>query len=273
MFIVFSMRGLCLASQRLTALAVLLQTLELLHVRAVFADGGVWRFAILRPEQRALPAPLRALCRLLLPYRPFVVLLGLRVLAALWLLGVGELGSALLVPWLCLSQLLIGVRFRGAANGGSDSMTMLLLIALGVASLAGLRGLMCRAALLYIAVQVTFSYVIAGLAKLRQPDWRNGRALCHFVASSPYGEPVWLQRILGRPYCGLLLSWFVMAFECGFPLAWIDQRLCMGLMLLGFGFHLTNAYVFGLNRFVFAWLAAYPALLYGCQFVHSGAGF
>jgi hypothetical protein len=31
-------------------------------------------------------------------------------------------------------------------------------------------------------------------------------------------------------------------------------------MAAGLVFHAGNAYVFGLNRFFFAWLAAYPAI-------------
>jgi hypothetical protein len=49
----------------------------------------------------------------------------------------------------------------------------------------------------------------------------------------------------------------VIAFECAFPLALIDARL---LSLLGIAFHVVNARVLGLNRFLWAWLAAYPAL-------------
>ena len=34
------------------------------------------------------------------------------------------------------------------------------------------------------------------------------------------------------------------------------------------GFHLANVYAFGLNRFLFAWLAAYPALYYCSSLLH-----
>ena len=63
------------------------------------------------------------------------------------------------------------------------------------------------------------------------------------------------------------LAWSVIGFECLFPLAWFDPRLCLLLMAAGAGFHLLNSYVFGLNRFLFAWLAAYPALWFCSQLV------
>jgi hypothetical protein len=34
-------------------------------------------------------------------------------------------------------------------------------------------------------------------------------------------------------------------------------------------FHLTNAVVFGLNRFLWAWLAAFPALLFWVERLHT----
>ena len=33
------------------------------------------------------------------------------------------------------------------------------------------------------------------------------------------------------------------------------------LLALGFTFHVVNAFVLGLNRFVWAWVATYPAIL------------
>ncbi|MET0391251.1 MAG: hypothetical protein ABW321_35085 [Polyangiales bacterium] len=250
-------------SQRLTALAVLLQAAEWLQVRASFADAGTWRYALLAPEHRVLPKPLRWLCAASLPYRPFVGLLVLRLLAAgWWLLG----GSVLLAPLLFVGQLLVCIRFRGTSNGGSDAMTLVLLLAHSVAALGGTE-LACRVALLYIAVQVTLSYLIAGLVKLRQADWRQGRALCHFVSASAYPAPRWLTRLLARPALAAPLACGVIAFESLAPLAWLDPRVCAVFLAAGACFHALNAYVFGLNRFFWAWLAGYPALAYGCLYL------
>ena len=37
---------------------------------------------------------------------------------------------------------------------------------------------------------------------------------------------------------------------------------CAGILVAAIGFHLVNFYAFGLNRFLFAWAAAYPALYF-----------
>jgi Vitamin K-dependent gamma-carboxylase len=251
-------------TERLIALAVALQTLELLQIRAVCADHGVWRFALLRAEYALLPFPVRQLCELCCPYRPFLTLLCVRLGCALLLLGTGLSG---VLPLLWASQALICIRFRGSFNGGSDSMSMVVLTAGSVAAISGHAVWADKLALYYIAVQVTLSYVVAGLAKLQHADWRDGRALQHFVAAGAYGVPESLGRARWLRNQGLcrLLAWGVIGFECLFPCAWLGPRACLIMLALGLTFHAVNAFVFGLNRFVFAWAAAYPALLYCTQ--------
>jgi Vitamin K-dependent gamma-carboxylase len=251
-------------SERAIALAVLLQTLELLQIREAYADTGIWRWSTLRSEHRGLPAPLRGLFALLLPYRSFIGLLIGRLLAASLLLGVG---TPSVLPFLWLSQLAICVRFRGTFNGGSDAMTLLILMALSVAGLAPQLPLLQNACLLYIGVQLSLSYFVAGIAKLKEADWRRGAALPSFVLNTPYGAPLWARALLSHAPLSVFLSWGVMAFECLFPLSWADPRVCLACIAIGAGFHVANALVFGLNRFLFAWAAAYPALFYCSQWL------
>jgi hypothetical protein len=224
----------------------------------------VWQYALLAPEHAALPWPLRALCRWLLPYRPFLGLLGLRCAASVLALG---WGVSAVWPALCLSQILVCIRFRGASNGGSDALSVVLTSALSLPVLCGRTALIVQAALLYIGAQVTLSYVIAGLVKLRQADWRSGRALCHFVLSSPLGAPALIGRVVSHAGAARVLAWGAMGFECLFPLAWLSPRLCPLFLLAGACFHAANVGLFGLNRFFWAWIAGYPALLSCSQLV------
>jgi hypothetical protein len=246
-------------TERAIALAVLLQVLELVQCRAAFSDSGVWRWAVLRGEHQALPAPLRGLFALVLPYPRFVVLLAMQSAFAV-LLALGMSASAV---FLFFAQVAVCVRFRGTFNGGSDYLTVLILMALSFAWLCGAQSAIAgKAALAYVAVQLTLSYFIAGLAKLKEGAWRSGEALRSFVSSTQYGAPPFVRRCLdGRRRCQLL-SWAVLLFECGFPVAWLSPRACLPLLAVGFVFHIGNSVVFGLNRFLFAWSAAYPALFF-----------
>jgi hypothetical protein len=244
-------------TERLTALALALQTVELLQLRPVWSDDGIWRWALIAPEHRRLFAPLRWLFARALPARPFAVLLGLRLLASLALaVGVGR-GVA---PFLLFTQVAIGVRFRGTFNGGSDTLSVVLLSALCLAQLLPASAPAQKAALLYIAVQVTLSYCMAGVAKLQHAEWRSGRALESFVRNGHYGAPRWLVRALDGKARLFVSSWCVLAFECAFPLAWSGPRAGAVFIGVGLCFHLSTWLLFGLNRFVFAWAAAYPAL-------------
>jgi hypothetical protein len=216
----------------------------------------------------ALPGPLLALLDGLLGDSAFVVLLAV------------QLGLSLLLPWcphmmvplgLLFSGLLVCVRFRGTYNGGSDSMTLVVVLGVCVARLgpasalegSGAGSPWQRAGLAYIAAQLMLSYFLAGLAKLRAPRWRRGQALPRLLRAHQYAVPGALQRVLAPRRRALAASWLVMLFEGAFPGAlWLGPRGCAGVLACGAIFHLLNAAGLGLNRFFWAWLAAYPALLF-----------
>lgn len=241
-------------TQRLLGFALLLQTLELLQLRRAFADTGVWSWPVLSLELRVLPPPLRWL----LPYRAFLIVLALRLaLAPLLLLGVSWVA-----PLLLLSQLAISARFRGAFNGGSDYMSVVVLLGLSGAACFPSSTLIVEASLAYVCVQLVFSYFIAGVVKIARAEWRTGAALTRLLTSNRYGTPAWLTTLVQRPRLARPLAGILLIFECGFPCALLGPRVAAGFLAFGLLFHVGNVLAFGLNRFLFAWLAAYPALLY-----------
>ncbi|MBX3021939.1 MAG: hypothetical protein KF799_09710 [Bdellovibrionales bacterium] len=217
---------------RLIALALILQSLELLRVKPY-----AWSVV-----QREIPLWLRPFVR------PYSALLWLRLLSgvAVLIFPTGTLAVLLL-----LTTWLTAVRWRGTFNGGSDTMAVQILLAWSVSLLFPATQTAC---VLYIALQVLLSYVVAGVAKLREPEWRDGRALMQFTAGGLGGGSVLVAR------APALWSWLVIAFECSFPLALLGPTMCLGYISAALVFHIANFYIFGLNRFVFVWLAAYPAL-------------
>ena len=52
----------------------------------------------------------------------------------------------------------------------------------------------------------------------------------------------------------------VVLFELAFPLGLLSARLLAVMLALAAAFHLANALLFGLNRFLWTWLSAFPAL-------------
>lgn len=245
-------------TERLAAVAVLLSAFELLRVRAVLQDDGVYGWPTLRDDYRGCARWLRKLLDTLLAWPKFLLLLVLQLaLALLLLFHAHALWSALL--W--LGSLLVSVRFRGSYNGGSDAMLLVVLSGATLARVSDLA-LVQRAALGYVCAQAVLSYAISGLFKLREPAWRDGSALPRLFVSTPYPFPAWAERLFRQPSRARVAAWSVIALECSFPLALLDERVAPWLLALGVAFHLVNVALLGLNRFFWSWLAAYPALVY-----------
>ncbi|MBM3787746.1 MAG: HTTM domain-containing protein [Acidobacteria bacterium] len=168
-------------------------------------------------------------------------------------------------PWVCLALLIHALfilqRFDGPYNGGSDRMGLLILSCLCMGHfMPSLRAR--EAAFGYLALQVLLSYFIAGWVKISNPEWRTGRASRDILLFSAYPASESLRAGAGWPRSVCAASWAVMLFELGLPVALVSsQALVIGLALAA-SFHFVNACLFGLNRFFWFWLAAYPSLLW-----------
>jgi hypothetical protein len=114
----------------------------------------------------------------------------------------------------------------------------------------------------YLAAQLTLSYFISGWVKIINPDWRGGVALRDVFSFSAYPVGENLRGWADHPGLLRVMSWAVMGFELLFPLCLISRpALIVGLAVAAM-FHFANACLFGLNRFFWIWLAAYPSLIW-----------
>jgi hypothetical protein len=154
---------------------------------------------------------------------------------------------------------LICLGFRGNFNGGSDKFGFTIVLALAVTALFPALE---KAAMLYLAIQLCLSYVIAGIVKLKNRQWRSGEALAHFLTNSNYAVPAFVKSLAHRKRVIMLASWIVIAFECSFFAAFVSPKMAVIYAVLGFFFHLGNFVALGLNRFFFVWLSAYPIIFY-----------
>ncbi|OCX61005.1 hypothetical protein BFP70_16205 [Thioclava sp. SK-1] len=152
------------------------------------------------------------------------------------------------------------IRFQGPYNGGSDRMGLLILFCLTTARWVPAQ--YQELALGYIGVQLVISYVWAGWVKLRNPEWRQGRALHDVFLFSAYPVCTNLRGWANHPRLLWAMGWGVMILEFFFPLSLLDQQLMMAALCVAAAFHLSNAIFFGLNRFLWVWLAAYPSLIW-----------
>ncbi len=165
---------------------------------------------------------------------------------------------------LIFSSVGLVIRFNGPLGGGSDSMTFQVLIGLLIASLGVANPILVRVGLGWIAAHSVLSYFIAGIAKLKTENWRTGLAMQTLLRTDgPYTLFAPARNLADSKSLCAGLSWMIIVFEIAFPLVLIlPWEGKLALLSIGLLFHITNAVVLGLNRFIWAWAATYPAVLY-----------
>lgn len=240
-------------TQKLMAFASILQMIEYFLLRDELRDQGVWSWKILGKEHEASAA---AFWGWFFAYPHVLVLLSVGLLSAFGMLFRLEFATPLL-----LVTMMMSLRFRGTFNGGSDYMSFIILMGLSLSALTGSLAVV-KIALAYIGVQAFLSYFMAGMVKIKNRDWRSGRALSLILLHSHYDVPKRVQEMAGSLPLVRAAAWAAMIFELSFFLAFLSPKLWAVYAAVGFLFHFANVYVFGLNRFLWVWLAAYPAVYY-----------
>lgn len=236
---------------QILGLLALVQGGELLVMSRVWTDRGVWRWNTLAQE-------IGPGFRFLLGSSSFTLLNSIRIAAA-FIAVVNP--NVIVLGVLLIAHVATMIRWLGSYNGGSDYMTSLLLLFTFIGLL--FPDSMAEVCLWYMTLQLCLSYFKAGLVKIKKAKWRRGEAISLFVLSPVYERDSLTDRVFSSATLSFVISWATMIFELTFPIALLDRRLAIIYMTLAILFHLGNAYVFGLNRFVFAWMAAYPAF-YWC---------
>jgi hypothetical protein len=159
-------------------------------------------------------------------------------------------------------------RYQGPYNGGSDRMGYLILVCVCASRWAPSLKWQ-EIAMGYLALQLTLSYAISGWVKIINRDWRTGQALADVFLFSAYPVSKRLRALHTKATLLGFASWAVMLLELLFPFALVNRYALYVALTLTMLFHLANAFCFGLNRFVWVWLAAYPALLWFQQRIFS----
>jgi hypothetical protein len=242
---------------RLMGIAVTLQSLEFIKMRESISEKGIWRWSELRVEYVFLPKFLvRALDWIMVEKR-FMEMVTVRFYTGILALIYPHF--LLIFIFLFLSTFLITLRWRGSFNGGSDYLTLIILLCLCVGFL---HPLLAKAALWYICLQVVSSYFIAGVYKIKTHKWRIGTAIFGFVTSPNYKTPKFVMEKSRDPQWAKFMAWSVIVFELTFPLVLAHPNLTIFYLAAGVLFHLANFVTFGLNRFFWVWCASYPAIYY-----------
>ena len=249
------------ALECLCAISLLIQTLEFLKLRTATSDAGVWSWQVQRADVAHATLWLRKVFDGLYRDRIHHLHLLLRAGAAASLFAGSSPFSAVL---LFASTMLILIRWRGAFNGGSDFMTVVALTGLVIANLAALfvgPVLAWKAGLWYITIHAMSSYFISGAIKVFSPAWRDGSALSFFLDGGLYG-PLSEQSVFRKPMIAAACAWAFILWECCFPLTMAGPAWAVVGCGIAAVFHFLVFRFFGLNRFFWAWIVNFPAIVY-----------
>ncbi|MCE7797699.1 hypothetical protein LWE61_14205 [Sphingobium sufflavum] len=192
-----------------------------------------------------------------------ILSLALLAVSAGAMMGVGVPGAlaGVLLVALVVNHLFILPFFNGPYNGGADKMSLLILCCVtGAHALPDARWR--EMAFGYLGLQLLLSYFMAGWVKVMNPDWRSGRALRDVFGFSAYPAGENVRRWAGHPRLLFWAGWAVMAFELIFPLSFLSYPTLLAGLAMAALFHGANACLFGLNRFFWIWICAYPSILW-----------
>lgn len=158
------------------------------------------------------------------------------------------------------------------AGDGAQQMSLIV----GVALLLGFNPWVTPAAgavcLLFIAAQSALSYLASGVAKLISPIWMRGDALVRILATTAFGCELGFRLASISPRFTRMLCQVTVIVEVLFPFLLFGPRWMMiAFFVWGFTFHLANAFLMGLNTFLWAFLSTYPALYFAWCSFHSWA--
>jgi hypothetical protein len=252
----------------LAGIGVIIDGLETMAARDSFAPSGLHSWDVLRLGRHYLVAgPFAAPLGYLFRYPQVLGLPVFQLIAASALLAAPFLPADLMRPLvaaaglgIALARMLFAMRQQLGLDG-ADQMLVIALLAAGFGALLGNRSA-GYAAVDYAALQLLLSYAVAGTAKAISPTWRSGRAIVGITGTIGYGEPHFHRLVRRYPALARVVCWSVIVFECAAaPLILLGVRGAWIIIVLGLSFHIGVALVMGLNVFVWAFAACYPALL------------
>jgi len=250
---------------------LIISTLEYVVIARSFGADGVYAWRIIRlrvstPHGRYINSAFDVLFN----EAGVKALLILRLLSLLLLLAV-PIGSAwfsLIIALLVVNNLAFNWR-RLLGDDGSDQMSSIILITLALCVGISSSSFTLHVGLWFIALQACLSYSAAGIAKLVSSQWRTGEAIYGIFNTGTYGMKSVARFLEKRKTMCVLLCWSVIIIETLFPLCLVlPEPWNWAFLVWGALFHLQCAVIMGLNSFLWAFVATYPAIIYVRSVLH-----
>lgn len=253
---------------KLASLASIISSAEYFAQVKLLKDDGLLSWSVNKLRRRLfLIEPGAVFFNWTLTFPNILLLIVFRIiLACLIILGPTQIT---INPVIVLITALITVLFIFRSPYGLDGADqMLLLIFTGLAIALLFNSPLTKSSFLwFIAIQLGLSYFISGMSKIISQGWRNGIFLIDIMGTQNYGYKSLAYFLNKNQSISKLFSWTVIIWEITFfpIILLLPLSLALPFLLLGILFHMVIAWVMGLNDFLLAFLAPYPALIYCLQ--------
>jgi hypothetical protein len=257
----------------LISAGIILSSLEAICRPEDVEDGGLlsWRIGRTRSKRMVRGRSAKVFDLLFTP--PGIQVLTVARLTAATMLalpGTSRQIKAACSVFLAASNVLLQLRTNYGADG-SDHVNIVVCAALAASKFFPNDEKARTACTAFIAGQSVISYFAAGLAKVISPYWRDGSGMQGIFRTKTYGQKHVGELLRDYPLLAKAAGWGVWAGELAFPLVLVAPKpIALGLLGTGVSFHAGNAAFMGLNRFLWAFSATYPAVAHHSKHLRRG---
>jgi len=264
---VFDQREAVAAVAKLAAVSVLISSAEYLVRPRHLRDDGLmsWTVANVR-EQWLVTSPIGSVLQIALSYPRVLGMIVVRAMLGLTVvLGPASLtANPVVLGLLALTTMLLMLR-NIYGQDGADHMLTIVYVSLTLGALVATPTAR-TACIWFIALQGCLSYATAGIAKATALHWRDGTYLVRIMGTQCYGHPMVCDYLSLRPQLARWFARLIIVWESAFPVVLLlPSDVAVGMLIIGALFHLSNAFVMGLNTFFWSFVSTYPAILYCVQ--------
>lgn len=237
---------------------------QLLSIRERYSSHGLFDWKILRCRDVFLKFPrLLKLSNLLFDFPGIVCMIIVNIVLSttLFVLAINSQPFLTILVILILIKLIYHLRNLYGIEG-SDQVTLIVLISLAIAGSFS-NPVMQQISLMFIGLQVLFSYFMSGISKLFGYDWLKGNAISKVLSTRDFGHEKMSYFLRKHLFLSRVMTRLVVFFEIIFPfLILAPTEVFLTSLGLMFIFHLSTAVFMGLNNFLLAFSSTYPSLIY-----------
>ena len=242
-----------------SAIATLFGCAEWLYLHRQFRDTGIYAWRVQRFGVRRVAAP----AGLLFAYPQVLAIPAVQML----------LSALLLVPGLplqvaggCALGVALGsflLSYRGVDGfGGGDKMAAIVLLAGGIALVAGSERVIAGA-LVFVTGLMLIAYSTPGWHRIFDRSWHDATKLKGVMRTETYGRRALWRLFEDQPLFARFVASSIACWEAFFVLyLFLPIPLLLMALSIGVVFHFSNAFVMRLNIFPFSFPGNYPAVIW-----------